>query len=213
VTSQGTIAAELELHGAGRARNTWAVRKFRPMQAVDIVIGAGWAVFWIYWIAASVGVKAGRTRWTRFAGIRVVIILAALLALRLGVFKGHRAVTVDPWLQGIGLALFVLGLALAVWARIYIGRNWGMPMSEKADPELVTTGPYSAIRHPIYSGIILAMIGTTLAVSLYWLIAVVLVGAYFLYSATMEERYMTEVFPDAYPRYKQSTKMLIPFVL
>jgi len=183
------------------------------MQAVDIVIGAGWAVFWIYWIAASVGVKAGRTRWTRFAGIRVVIILAALLLLRLGVFKGHRAVTVDPWLQGIGLALFVLGLALAVWARIYIGRNWGMPMSEKADPELVTTGPYSAIRHPIYSGIILAMIGTTLAVSLYWLIAVVLVGAYFLYSATMEERYMTEVFPDAYPRYKQSTKMLIPFVL
>ena len=183
------------------------------MQAVDIVIGAGWVVFWIYWIAASVGVKAGRTRWTRFAGIRVVVILAALLLLRLGVFKGHRAVTVDPWLQGIGLALFVLGLALAVWARIYIGRNWGMPMSEKADPELVTTGPYSAIRHPIYSGIILAMIGTTLAISLYWLIAVVLVGAYFLYSATMEERYMTEVFPDAYPRYKQSTKMLIPFVL
>ena len=183
------------------------------MQAVDIVIGAGWVVFWIYWIAASVGVKAGRTRWTRFAGIRVVVILAALLLLRLGVFKGHRAVTVDPWLQGIGLALFVLGLALAVWARIYIGRNWGMPMSEKADPELVTTGPYSAIRHPIYSGIILAMIGTTLAISLYWLIAVVLVGAYFLYSATMEERYMTEVFPDAYPRYQQSTKMLIPFVL
>ena len=183
------------------------------MQAVDIVIGAGWVVFWIYWIAASVDVKAGRTRWTRFAGIRVVIILAALLVLRLGVFKGRRAVTVDPWLQGIGLALFVLGLALAVWARIYIGRNWGMPMAEKADPELVTTGPYSAIRHPIYSGIILAMIGTTLAVSLYWLIAVVLVGAYFLYSATMEERYLTEVFPDAYPRYKQSTKMLIPFVL
>jgi len=183
------------------------------MHAVDIVIGAGWVVFWIYWIAASVGVKAGRTRWTRFAGIRVVVILAALLLLRLGVFKGHRAVTVDPWLQGIGLALFVLGLALAVWARIYIGRNWGMPMSEKADPELVTTGPYSAIRHPIYSGIILAMIGTTLAVSLYWLIAVVLVGAYFLYSATMEERYLTEIFPDAYPRYQQSTKMLIPFVL
>ena len=183
------------------------------MHAVDIVIGAGWVVFWIYWIAASVGVKAGRTRWTRFAGIRVVIILAALLVLRLGVFKGRRAVTGNPWLQGIGLALFVLGLALAVWARIYIGRNWGMPMSEKADPELVTTGPYSAIRHPIYSGIILAMIGTTLAVSLYWLIAVVLVGAYFLYSATMEERYLTEIFPDAYPRYKQSTKMLIPFVL
>ena len=183
------------------------------MQAVDVVIGVGWAVFWIYWIAASVGVKAGRTRWARFAYVRVAIILVALLLLRLRVLKGHRAVTHDPWLQGIGLAIFVLGLALAVWARIYIGRNWGMPMSEKADPELVTTGPYSTIRHPIYSGIILAMVGTAVAVSLYWLIAVALLGAYFLYSAVMEERYMAEVFPDSYPRYKQSTKMLIPFIL
>jgi protein-S-isoprenylcysteine O-methyltransferase Ste14 len=183
------------------------------MQAVDIVIGVGWIVFWIYWVAASVGVKAGRTRWARFAGVRVAIILAVLLLLRLRVLKGPHAVTDDPWLRGIGLAIFLLGLALAVWARIYIGRNWGMPMSEKVDPELVTTGPYSAIRHPIYSGIILAMVGTTVAVSLFWLAAVVLLGAYFLYSAAMEERYMAEVFPGAYPRYKQSTKMLIPFIL
>ena len=85
-------------------------------------------------------------------------------------------------------------------------------MSEKADPELVTTGPYSAVRHPIYSGIILAMAGTAVAVSWYWLVAVVLLGGYFIYSAVMEERYLAERFPDAYPRYKQSTKMLIPFV-
>jgi protein-S-isoprenylcysteine O-methyltransferase Ste14 len=181
--------------------------------AVDIAIFVGWVAFWIYWLAASVGVKAGRTRWARLAGVRVAIILVVLLLLRLRVLKGHRAGTNDPWLQGIGLALFVLGLALAVWARIYIGRNWGMPMSEKADPELVTTGPYSVIRHPIYSGIILAMVGTAIAVSLYWLIAVALLGGYFIYSATREERYLTERFPDAYPRYKKSTKMLIPFVL
>ena len=85
-------------------------------------------------------------------------------------------------------------------------------MSRKVDPELVTTGPYHAIRHPIYSGIILAMIGTTIAVSWYWLIAVVLLGAYFIYSAAMEERYMAGRFPDTYPGYKQSTKMLIPFI-
>jgi protein-S-isoprenylcysteine O-methyltransferase Ste14 len=182
------------------------------MYAIDFVIGAGWLVFWIYWLAASVGVKAGRTRWARFTGFRVAIILIALLLLRLRVFQRYRGVTVDPWLQGIGLAIFLLGLALAVWARIYLGRNWGMPMSEKADPELVTTGPYRVIRHPIYSGIILAMVGTTIAVSLYWLIAVVVLGAYFIYSAVVEERHMAEVFPDAYPRYKQSTKMLIPFI-
>ena len=69
------------------------------------------------------------------------------------------------------------------------------------------------VRHPIYSGIILAMIGTTVAVSLYWLVAVILIAAYFLYSATMEERYMAGVFPDAYPRYKSATKMLVPFIV
>jgi protein-S-isoprenylcysteine O-methyltransferase Ste14 len=179
---------------------------------VDGVIGVGWVVFWIYWLAASVGVKTGTTRWGRFAGVRVAAILIILFLVRLRVFKGHGSAH-DPWLLGIGLALFVLGLGLAVWARVYLGRNWGMPMSEKADPELVTTGPYSKVRHPIYSGIILAMVGTTVAISLYWLIAVVLLGAYFIYSAFMEERYMAGRFPDTYPQYKQSTKMLIPFIL
>ena len=106
----------------------------------------------------------------------------------------------------------MLGLALAIWARVYLGRNWGMPMSQKADPELVTTGPYRSIRHPIYSGIILAMVGTTIAVSLYWLVAAVLIGAYFTYSAVAEERFMAIRFPESYPGYKRSTKMLIPFV-
>jgi protein-S-isoprenylcysteine O-methyltransferase Ste14 len=181
------------------------------MDAVDIVIGIGWVVFWLYWIAVSLGVKAGRSRWTRFAGVRVAAALIILLVLRLRVLKGHT-VTHDPWLQAVGLAIFLLGLGLAVWARVYLGRNWGMPMSEKVDPELVTTGPYHTIRHPIYSGIILAMVGTAVAVSVYWLIAVILLGAYFIYSAFMEERYMAGLFPDAYPRYKQSTKMLIPFI-
>jgi len=74
------------------------------------------------------------------------------------------------------------------------------------------TGPYRSIRHPIYSGIILAMIGTTIGVSLYWLVAVGLLGAYFVYSAVVEERYMAGRFPDSYPEYKRSTKMLIPFI-
>lgn len=181
------------------------------MFVVALIILIAWAAFWIYWLAASVGVKAGQTRWGRFAGIRIVIVLIVLLLARARVFKGH-AVTHDPWLQGIGLAIFLSGLALAVWARLFIGRNWGMPMSEKADPELVTSGPYHRVRHPIYSGIILAMVGTAVAVSIYWLIAVALLAAYFVYSAVMEERYLTSQFPDTYPAYKRSTKMLIPFI-
>ena len=185
------------------------------MYVVDVVIFVGWAAFWIYWFAASGGVKPGQTRWTRFAGVRVAIILLVLLLLRLGVFRGRagHAVVRDPWLQGIGLAMFALGLALAIWARVFLGRNWGMPMTQKADPELVTNGPYRTIRHPIYTGMLLALVGTAVAISLYWLIAVVVLGAYFVYSALMEERYMTERFPDSYPDYKRSTKMLIPFIL
>jgi protein-S-isoprenylcysteine O-methyltransferase Ste14 len=182
------------------------------MDVASIVILVAWIMFWIYWLASSVNVKTGRTRWGQFAGFRVAAILVLLLLVRAKVFKGH-AVTHDDLLEGIGLAIFVVGLALAVWARLYLGRNWGMPMSQKDEPELVTTGPYRKVRHPIYSGIILAMIGTAVAVSVYWLIAVALLGAYFIYSAFMEERYMAGQFPDSYPDYKRSTKMLIPFVL
>ncbi len=124
------------------------------MHVIDLVIFVCWIAFWIYWLVASIGVKAGQTRWTRFAGVRIGVILVILLLLRVKAFKDHAAVS-NPWLEGIGLAVFLLGLALAIWARVYLGRNWGMPMSQKADPELVTTGPYSSVRHPIYSGIIL----------------------------------------------------------
>jgi protein-S-isoprenylcysteine O-methyltransferase Ste14 len=182
------------------------------MHVVDVVILVGWVAFWLYWLAVSVGVKAGRTRWRRFAGIRVAILLLVLLLLRLRVLRGHTVIG-DPWLQGIGLAMFVLGLALAVWARVYLGRNWGMPMTQKENPELVTTGPYRTIRHPIYSGILLALAGTAVALTLYWLIAVVVLGAYFVYSAVTEERFMAECFPGTYPDYKRSTRMLIPFIL
>jgi protein-S-isoprenylcysteine O-methyltransferase Ste14 len=182
------------------------------MHVVDIIIFAGWVAFWIYWLAASVGVKAGESRSTRFVAVRVGVILIVILLLRTRALKGHVDTTDNPWLQGIGLALFFLGLLLAIWARLYLGRNWGIPMSQKVDPELVTTGPYRRIRHPIYSGIILAMTGTAIAVSLYWLAAVVLLGAYFVYSAFMEERFMAGQFPDSYPKYCRSTKMLIPFL-
>ncbi len=138
------------------------------MKAIDIIIGVGWIVFCVYWLVMAATAKAGRSQWKQFAGVRVGIILVVLLLLRLRVFKGNGTATSNPWLLGIGLAIFVLGMALAVWARVYLGRNWGMPMSQKADPELVTTGPYGKIRHPIYSGIILGMVGTAIAVSLYW---------------------------------------------
>jgi protein-S-isoprenylcysteine O-methyltransferase Ste14 len=85
-------------------------------------------------------------------------------------------------------------------------------MTQKDEPELVTSGPYHLVRHPIYSGILVAGAGTALALSWLWLTAVALAGVYFVYSATVEERYLTERFPVDYPLYKRSTKMLVPFV-
>lgn len=182
------------------------------MHAVAVIIFVAWIAFWVYWLAAAAtGTKAGRTRWGRFAGVRVAIVLIVLLLVRTRVVRG-QTLTNDPWLQGIGLAIFLSGLALAIWARRYLGRNWGMPMSEKENPELVTTGPYRRIRHPIYAGIVLAMIGTAVAISWYLLSIAAVMGAYFVYSAAMEERYMTAEFPDTYPSYQRSTKMLLPFI-
>lgn len=84
---------------------------------------------------------------------------------KIGVPRAQIPSDPQPGAGGRCLAIWVLGLGLAVWARIYLGRNWGMPTSTKEDPELVTSGPYRTIRHPIYTGILLAMIGSAIAVT------------------------------------------------
>jgi protein-S-isoprenylcysteine O-methyltransferase Ste14 len=182
------------------------------VHAVELVFAIGWVAFWVYWLVAAFSMKRGRVPWSRELRIRAAIFVLVIVLIRLGAFRGH-GLNSDPWRAGVGLVLFVAGLAFAIWARLHIGRNWGTPMSQKNDPELVTSGPYRLVRHPIYTGILTASIGTAVALSWAWLIAVVLAGAYFTYSAIVEERYLTEHFPDTYPMYKRSTKMLVPFVL
>jgi len=182
------------------------------MRAVEVVFGVGWAAFWLYWIVAAFSMKKGRRPWSRELRIRAVIIVAVLVLTRAGVFRGH-GVHSDPLRAAVGLVLFALGLLFAVRARIHIGRNWGTPMTQKNEPELVTSGPYRFVRHPIYSGILLAGVGTAVGLSWFWLAGPVLAGVYFIYSATVEERFLTEQFPDTYPAYRRSTKMLVPFVL
>jgi protein-S-isoprenylcysteine O-methyltransferase Ste14 len=182
------------------------------MKAVEFVFAVGWAAFWLYWLVAAFSMKRGRVLWSRELRIRAVLAVVVILLIRFGAFRGHGLHT-DPWRAGIGLVLFAVGLGFAIWARRHIGRNWGTPMTQKSEPELVTSGPYHLVRHPIYSGILAAGIGTAAALSWQWLIAVALAGVYFLYSATVEERYMTDRFPDDYPVYKRSTKMLVPFIL
>jgi protein-S-isoprenylcysteine O-methyltransferase Ste14 len=181
------------------------------MRALEFVFAVGWGLFWAYWLVAAFSMKRGRVGWSRELRIRAVIVIAVVLLIRFGAFRGHSLNT-DPARAGLGLALFASGLGFAIWARMTIGRNWGMPMTQKDEPELVTNGPYRLVRHPIYTGILIGTAGTAVALSWWWFIAVALTAAYFIYSATVEERYLSNQFRDAYPAYKHSTKMLVPFI-
>jgi protein-S-isoprenylcysteine O-methyltransferase Ste14 len=181
------------------------------MSAVELAFAAVWGAFWLFWLVAAFFAKQGRFAWSRQLRVRALIAVLAILLVRLGAFR-HHALDHDPWRGGLGLVLLAMGLAFAIWARVNIGRNWGTPMTRKDEPELVTSGSYHLVRHPIYSGILLAAVGTAVALSWWWLFAVALAGVYFVYSATVEERYLTEQFPDSYPAYQRSTKMLIPFI-
>jgi protein-S-isoprenylcysteine O-methyltransferase Ste14 len=86
-------------------------------------------------------------------------------------------------------------------------------MSRKQNPELVVTGPYAFVRHPIYGGILLALLGSTIGLGILWLVPLVLGGVYLVYAAKREEKLMLEQFPDQYPAYMKRTRMLVPFIV
>jgi protein-S-isoprenylcysteine O-methyltransferase Ste14 len=180
------------------------------MHALQTAIAFAWLAFWVIWLVAAFGAKKGKGG-VRQIPLRGLAALAIILLLR--GFHGGSLEVYSLVLGVIGVVVFATGIALAIWARIYLGRNWGMPTSQKADPELVTSGPYRFVRHPIYSGLLIAVLGTALATNLIGLIIVVVLGAYFYYSATVEEKNLTATFPTAYPAYRSTTKMLIPFIL
>src|ERR1700722_20854588 len=137
-----------------------------------LVFAGGGGGVWLSSLVPAVSMKRGRVSWSRELRIRAVIGVIVILLIRLGAFRGHGLNT-DLWRAGFGLALFAPGLGFAIWARVHIGRNWGTPMTQKEEPELVTAGPYHLVRHPIYSGILVAGVGTAVALSWLWMTAVV----------------------------------------
>lgn len=189
------------------------------MRSLTIMIGIGWIAFWVYWIISAFGSKQEvHSNIKQFVIIRIAIFpLTAALAIIFNQLpdslKNHyHAVNNNHLALAVGLIIFLIGFALAVWARIYLGKNWGMPMTQKQNPELVTSGPYSYVRHPIYAGILLMALGSFLEVNIYWLIVFIIAAVLFIYSAVAEEKLMMKLFPKVYPSYKAKTKMLIPFV-
>jgi protein-S-isoprenylcysteine O-methyltransferase Ste14 len=182
------------------------------------IIAGLWLLFVAYWAVAAVGAKrsASRRRWSREIGLRLVLILviAALLqsrSLRQFLAEAQRSASHSSILGWSGVALCLLGFGLAVNARRHLGRNWGMPMSRKEQPELTTSGPYAHIRHPIYSGLMLAMLGSAMGVNVFWALLLFPVGAYFIYSARREETVLLQLFPEQYAAYRARTGMLAPW--
>jgi protein-S-isoprenylcysteine O-methyltransferase Ste14 len=180
------------------------------MQALRTTIDIAWILFWVYWLVSAFAVKEGRGSRRRIP-LNGLTALSVVLVVR--VFRGGSLAVHSPVLGAIGAVVFAAGIAVAIWARVHLGRNWGLPMTQKAEPELVTSGPYRFVRHPIYSGLLAGVLGTALATNLIGLIIVAVLGGYFYYSASVEEKNLTMTFPTAYPAYQASTKMLIPFVL
>ncbi|HSC02002.1 MAG TPA: isoprenylcysteine carboxylmethyltransferase family protein [Solirubrobacteraceae bacterium] len=180
------------------------------MHALRIAIAITWAAFWIYWLGSAFTAKKSIAGGRRMP-LRAATAVAVLVLVR--AFRSGSLAIHSPVLGAIGAVVFASGLLLALWARVHLGRNWGMPMTQRAEPELVTSGPYRFVRHPIYSGLLLGLVGTALATDLLGLIIAVILGAYFYYSASVEEKNLVATFPTAYPAYRTATKMLIPFVL
>jgi protein-S-isoprenylcysteine O-methyltransferase Ste14 len=117
-----------------------------------------------------------------------------------------------PFWGALGAVLTLIGLLFTVWARVYLGRNWsGMGVTIKANHELVTGGPYALVRHPIYSGLTLALIGTALAIG-QWraVLAVVLVLIAIAHRIIVEERFMREQFGAIYDAYAERVRAFVP---
>lgn len=186
------------------------------MRIYDWLISGLWLIFLAYWIISATSAKKNAVRTRRGMGVRMLVFLIVVALLASHAFDRfnsyYAAVSSNLFIDWAGVVLCALGIACALWARMHLGRNWGMPMSVKVDSELVTSGPYAYVRHPIYSGVLLAMFGTALTVGWWWLLLFVFFGAYFIYSATQEEKRMMREFPSQYPEYKKRTNMIVPFV-
>ena len=187
----------------------------------------GWLIFalWLtlvgYWIrAATVAMPKIGSRWIWWREIAIRLGFFALVVVAVQVGFGGDASLNGPLYRvnastpiGVtGWVLCMLGIGLAILARAYLGPNWGGPLSSR-DSELITTGPYALARHPLYGGLLLAMLGSAIGQSLLWLLPLVVYGPQFIRSARREEALLIGQFPESYPAYMKRTRMLLPFVL
>jgi protein-S-isoprenylcysteine O-methyltransferase Ste14 len=182
----------------------------------DLIPGM-WIAWAALWTAAAFRTKP--TLWRDSNGSRALYMVplfaaAVLLATPrwLTPILSARFVPAGNLLPVLGAIMVAAGLGFAVWARTHLGRNWSGVVTVKEGHTLVRTGPYRIVRHPIYTGLLLAFIGTAVAIG-EWrgVLAVICVLIGFLRKIQVEEQRMTEHFPE-YARYRRQTAALIPLL-
>jgi len=189
-----------------------------PAGVLFLLIGVLWLAWVAYWVYASFGVKAvaqSESWQSRIAYSAPLWISAILLFDRhLGRFLNTHLYPFRLWFVGVGGLLTAAGLAYAIWARVVLGGNWSAEVTVKEGHELIQAGPYAFSRHPIYTGLVLALFGTALAVGeVRALIALTLVIGSLWYKMGLEETAMRRTFGTTYDDYCRRVKALIPFVV
>jgi protein-S-isoprenylcysteine O-methyltransferase Ste14 len=175
-----------------------------------------WFVFVAYWLITALRVrrtKASETDADRFATIAVLCVAYILLFTRKWrVGPLHlRFVPAEAWIAQMGIFLTCLGVAIAIWARRTIGEYWSARVTLKEDHRLISSGPYRSVRHPIYTGMLLATAGTALVIG-EWrgVLALALILVAHSRKALREEALLTREFGDEYTAYREHTGFLFP---
>jgi protein-S-isoprenylcysteine O-methyltransferase Ste14 len=179
-------------------------------------ITALWLAWLIYWIIAAISAKATRRREGIGSRLSHIVPLAAGILL-LSMYRAPvarlagRFLPRTEWWFWLGFGLVALGLAFSVVARAWLGGNWSGMVTLKQDHELIRSGPYRLVRHPIYTGLLLAVLGSAIALG-EWrgLIALALITASFLRKIVIEERFLTQQFGAVYAQYRTATPALVP---
>jgi protein-S-isoprenylcysteine O-methyltransferase Ste14 len=175
-----------------------------------------WIIFACVWLIAWLRTKRTRERVPFSRGLlyKVPIIIAGYLMFNDNPALGWMQSRVLPRtevVEGSAVFLTAAGVAFAIWARFYLGQNWSSAVTIKVGHQLIRTGPYAWVRHPIYSGLLVALLGTSLArAKVAGLIALPLFWLSFWIKSRLEEQFMHKTFGEEYAEYSRSTGSLIP---
>lgn len=184
---------------------------------IQILFPTLWIAWLTYWWVSARNVK--ETRWQEPLGSqllhRVPLLLGALLFAApslLPLALRRRLLPVGVLAPTLGVLLIAAGLGFSVWARRHLGRNWSSQVVVKEDHALIRTGPYSRLRHPIYTGLLLAFLGTAVIIGeVRAFLAFALLLISFAIKSRAEEARMRKTFPE-YEGYRRETAALIPYV-